>query len=94
MNSVLDYYNRKEIPTLILATPAQTPITTLGQAYNVKSTLRFIEQNELTFDFPKRLLSKTGLQALSLTVYGRDLFTISDFPLYDPETASNFHSYL
>ena len=42
----------------------------------------------LTFDFPKRLLSKTGLQALSLTVYGRDLFTISDFPLYDPETAS------
>ncbi|MGL5235613.1 MAG: SusC/RagA family TonB-linked outer membrane protein, partial [Empedobacter falsenii] len=42
----------------------------------------------LTFDFPKRLLSKTGLQALSLTVYGRDLFTISNFPLYDPETAS------
>ncbi len=42
----------------------------------------------LTFDFPKRLLSKTGLQALSLTVYGRDLFTISDFPLYEPETAS------
>ncbi|MFV0175616.1 SusC/RagA family TonB-linked outer membrane protein [Empedobacter falsenii] len=42
----------------------------------------------LTFDCPKRLLSKTGLEALSLTVYGRDLFTISDFPLYDPETAS------
>ncbi len=42
----------------------------------------------LTFDFPKRLLSRTGLEALSLTVYGRDLFTISDFPLYDPETAS------
>ena len=41
-----------------------------------------------TFDFPKKLINKTGLDALSLTLYGRDLFTISDFPLYDPETAS------
>ena len=88
MNSVLDYYNRKEIPTLILATPAQTPITTLGQAYNVKSTLRFIEQNELTFDFPKSINNgKTELEVYSkiqtkMTVIleGVGIYVISECP--------------
>ncbi|MBA5628976.1 SusC/RagA family TonB-linked outer membrane protein [Moheibacter sp. BDHS18] len=47
-----------------------------------------LREVSLSYDVPKRLYAKSGLQGLSFTVFGRDLLTISDFPLYDPETAA------
>lgn len=47
-----------------------------------------LREVSFTYDFPKKLIDKTGLSNLSLTAFGRDLFIISDFPLYDPETAA------
>ena len=55
MNSILDYYKRSEIPTLILCTPSLSPVFSLGAAYNVTSTQRFMDQSALEFDFPKSI---------------------------------------
>ena len=51
---------------------------------------QFLKLRELRLDyeFPKKLLSKTGfIKGLVLSVYGRDLFCWSDFPGWDPEGA-------
>lgn len=47
-----------------------------------------LRELSLTYEVPQKLLGQSGLQGLSFTIFGRDLFTISDFPLYDPETAA------
>lgn len=47
-----------------------------------------LREVSFTYDFPKKLIEKTGLSNISLTAFGRDLFIISDFPMYDPETAA------
>lgn len=39
----------------------------------------------LTYNLPKKWLAPTGLKALSVTVSGENLFTITDFSGYDPE---------
>lgn len=58
------------------------------EANSFKASYIKLRDVSFTFDFPKKILNKTGLEALSLTAYGRDLFIISDFPMYDPETAA------
>ncbi|MBS7564070.1 SusC/RagA family TonB-linked outer membrane protein [Mucilaginibacter sp. Bleaf8] len=47
----------------------------------------FIKLRETRFDytFSPRLANKLGLQRVSLGVYGRDLFIISNWPAFDPE---------
>ncbi|WP_186757592.1 SusC/RagA family TonB-linked outer membrane protein [Echinicola salinicaeni] len=49
----------------------------------------FIKLREVTlsYDFSEKLLSKTPLNEMRLSVYGRNLAVISDFPIYDPEVA-------
>lgn len=47
-----------------------------------------LREVSFTYDFPKKLIDRTGLSNLSLTAFGRDSFIISDFPMYDPETAA------
>jgi TonB-linked SusC/RagA family outer membrane protein len=47
-----------------------------------------LREVSLMYDFPKRWLKDTGLQGVQLSIYGRDLAMISDFPIYDPETAA------
>ncbi len=47
-----------------------------------------LREVSLNYTLPKKLIRSTGLDNLSVTVYARDLFTISDFPMYDPETAA------
>ena len=50
----------------------------------------FIKLREfrLAFNFPKNLLQRTPLQQATIAVYGRDLAMITDFPIFDPETAA------
>ncbi|WP_333662384.1 SusC/RagA family TonB-linked outer membrane protein [Chishuiella changwenlii] len=47
-----------------------------------------LREISLTYNLPKKFINKTGLENLSFSIYGRDLAVWSDFPLYDPETAS------
>jgi outer membrane receptor protein involved in Fe transport len=50
----------------------------------------FIKLREVrfAFNFPKNLLARTPLQQASIALYGRDLAMITDFPIFDPETAT------
>lgn len=47
-----------------------------------------LREISLSYSLPKKFIQKTGLENLSFSIYGRDLAVWSDFPLYDPETAS------
>ncbi|MFC0779618.1 SusC/RagA family TonB-linked outer membrane protein [Flavobacterium sp. HJSW_4] len=47
-----------------------------------------LREISLQYNLPKRWLKNTGLQSLQFSVFGRDLATVSDFPIYDPETAA------
>ncbi|MFI2742402.1 SusC/RagA family TonB-linked outer membrane protein [Zhouia sp. PK063] len=49
----------------------------------------FIKLREVTLEytFSKKTLAKTFLTDLSVSIYGRNLAVISDFPIYDPEVA-------
>lgn len=47
-----------------------------------------LREISLQYNLPKRWLKNTGIQSLQFSVFGRDLATISDFPIYDPETAA------
>ncbi|RNL77363.1 SusC/RagA family TonB-linked outer membrane protein [Sinomicrobium pectinilyticum] len=49
----------------------------------------FIKLREVTveYNFPAKLLEGTFLNKFSLSLYGRNLAVISDFPIYDPEVA-------
>lgn len=47
-----------------------------------------LREISFTYTFPKSFLEKTKLKHLSLSIYGRNLYTWSDFPIYDPETAA------
>lgn len=47
-----------------------------------------LREVSLQYAFPKRWLGNSGITALNLSVFGRNLATVSDFPIYDPETAA------
>ncbi|MBB4801607.1 TonB-linked SusC/RagA family outer membrane protein [Flavobacterium nitrogenifigens] len=47
-----------------------------------------LREISLQYNMPKRWLKNTGLQSVQFSVFGRDLATVSDFPIYDPETAA------
>ena len=47
-----------------------------------------LREVSLTYDFPKKWIKGTGLQGLQVSAFGRDLAVVSDFPIYDPETAA------
>lgn len=50
----------------------------------------FIKLREVRLEYglPAKLSRKLGLNNASLALYGRDLAIISDFPMFDPETAT------
>ncbi|MGB3776020.1 MAG: TonB-dependent receptor, partial [Leeuwenhoekiella sp.] len=50
----------------------------------------YIKLREVSFqyDFPQRFIQNTGIQNLNLSLFGRNLIMITDFPIYDPETAA------
>lgn len=47
-----------------------------------------LREVSLSYNFPKEWLAGTHIQGLSISVFGANLATISDFPIYDPETAA------
>ncbi|MFL9846051.1 TonB-dependent receptor domain-containing protein, partial [Flavobacterium rhizosphaerae] len=47
-----------------------------------------LREVSLAFNLPKKWLKGSALQSAQLSVYGRNLAIISDFPIYDPETAA------
>jgi TonB-linked SusC/RagA family outer membrane protein len=47
-----------------------------------------LREVSLKYSFPSVWLKNTGVTSLDLSVFGRDLAMISDFPIYDPETAA------
>ncbi|WP_417360728.1 SusC/RagA family TonB-linked outer membrane protein [Galbibacter sp.] len=47
-----------------------------------------LREVRLQYSLPSKWLKKMFLQGVDLSVYGSNLLTISNFPLYDPETAA------
>ncbi|SFD46996.1 TonB-linked outer membrane protein, SusC/RagA family [Algibacter lectus] len=47
-----------------------------------------LREVSLQYNFPKKSLKNTGITSLSISAFGRNLATVSDFPIYDPETAA------
>ncbi|WP_460880815.1 TonB-dependent receptor domain-containing protein [Pontibacter rugosus] len=48
-----------------------------------------LRETRLEFNLPQQLLAKTKfIQGASIAVYGRNLAMITDFPIFDPETAA------
>lgn len=47
----------------------------------------FLKLRELTlnYSFPTRICKKIGMRKLSIGVYGRDLFMVTNWPAFDPE---------
>jgi hypothetical protein len=50
----------------------------------------FIKLREVRIEYalPPALLSRTPIREVRLALYGRDLAMITDFPIFDPETAA------
>lgn len=46
-----------------------------------------LREISLEYNFPKESIQDWNLTRLSLSLYGRNLATLSDFPMYDPEVA-------
>ncbi|HET8734961.1 MAG TPA: SusC/RagA family TonB-linked outer membrane protein, partial [Pricia sp.] len=47
-----------------------------------------LREVSLQYNLPKKWLKNTGITGLNLSLFGRNLATVSDFPIYDPETAA------
>lgn len=47
-----------------------------------------LREARIEYNLPKTLLSRTPISAASIALYGRDLAMITDFPIFDPETAA------
>lgn len=47
-----------------------------------------VREVSLQYNFPKASLQSFGINGLEASIFGRNLYTISDFPIYDPETAA------
>lgn len=56
-------------------------------AYSNGSYLR-LQNVMLSYDFPRPWLSSLGISALRLYAQGKNLFTITDYDSYDPETST------
>jgi len=50
----------------------------------------FLKLREVRLEksIPQRVLGKSFIKQASFAIYGRDLFMVSNFPMFDPETAS------
>ena len=47
-----------------------------------------LREVRLEYALPKSVLSKTPFEKASFAIYGRNLFMITSFPMFDPETAA------
>lgn len=58
------------------------------EANSFENTWVKLREISISYNFPKTFLEKHKLKGLSLSVFGRNLYSWSDFPIYDPETAA------
>lgn len=47
-----------------------------------------LREISISYSFPKSFLERHKLKGLTVSAFGRNLYTWSDFPIYDPETAA------
>ena len=47
-----------------------------------------LREVSLSYSIPAKWFGNSGIGGVDLSLYGRNLATISDFPIYDPETAA------
>ena len=47
-----------------------------------------LREARIEYSLPKSVIGKSFIRQATLAVYGRDLFMITDFPIFDPETAA------
>ncbi|WP_159518157.1 TonB-dependent receptor [Sunxiuqinia indica] len=59
-----------------------------GYRFPVKNNFTRIKDITLNYDVPERILDRAGLNALSLYVSGRNLYTFTDWIGWDPEERS------
>jgi TonB-linked SusC/RagA family outer membrane protein len=65
--------------------------------YNVESNsfdASFIKLRELSIEYnlPKKISEKAKMENVSLSLYGRNLYTWTEFPIYDPEAGARLGS--
>lgn len=89
-NGVIRNANGTFRPNDVIAQDAWTYYTAHYGRDNVEGTTYstdFIKLREarLDYSFKPKLLNRIGLQRATVGVYGRDLFTISPWPIFDPE---------
>ncbi|MBC9933587.1 SusC/RagA family TonB-linked outer membrane protein [Chitinophaga qingshengii] len=58
------------------------------EANSFDASFMKLREVSLEYTFPKAWFGRTKIQNLSLAIYGRNLATLSDFPIYDPEVAT------
>jgi len=58
------------------------------EANSFDATWVKLREISFSYSFPKSFLERNKLKGLTLSVFGRNLYTWSDFPIYDPETAA------
>lgn len=54
MNIAFDYFQKQEIPTLILCNPNRVPVASLKGCYDVKNIIRYNAISELSFTMPRQ----------------------------------------
>lgn len=47
-----------------------------------------LREARIEFNMPRKVLSRTPFQNVSMALYGRDLALFTDFPMYDPEASA------
>ena len=47
-----------------------------------------LREMRMEYSLPKKILDKTFLTKAVIGIYGRNLLCLSDFPLFDPESAA------
>ena len=82
----------KYIPNTMKVIPADYYADYYRRA-NVESNsfdASFIKLREarLEYSLPSQLISRSVFKQVTFALYGRDLFMITDFPMFDPETAA------
>jgi TonB-linked SusC/RagA family outer membrane protein len=81
------------VPNTTVAVNVPTYYSRINGRDNVEAnvfdaTYTKLREVRLSYALPGAWLSKTFLREASIGVFGRDLYTWSDFPAFDPETAT------
>ena len=91
-NQSVDMLNIWTTPGQVTDIPAMgETLTYAGEDTSWLEDASFMRMKNLTisYNLPKKLLNRAGLQTVQLHFTGRNLWTLTDFSGYDPEVQSN-----